>query len=71
MGRLTHVQGGPKRIHKLEAAILVALTQVVLGVAVALGVLAFLGLPLFGFALGHTHQLLVEAAISNEGLLGV
>jgi len=69
---LADVDGGSVGVDELEAAVLVAVGQLVLGVAVLLGVLARLVLLLAVFlSLGGLDQLVVETAVADEGLLGV
>lgn len=68
---LPDVQSRTVGVHKFEAAIFVALSRFILGVTVALRVLALLASLLLGLTLGHTDELLVKATVANESLLRV
>lgn len=70
-GRLAHIQGSTVGVHELETAILITLSKLILGVLVALGVLALLLLSGFGFTLGDADEFFVKATIANVGLLRV
>ncbi len=54
MGRLADIERRAEGVDKLESAIFVPLHEVVLGVAIALGILALLLATLLGLALGNS-----------------
>ena len=65
------IESGSIWIDKFQTSILISLRQVILCVAISLGVLALLLIALFGFSVCDSNKIFVKATIANEGLFWV
>ena len=65
------IESGSIWIDKFQTSILISLRQVILCVAISLGVLALLLIALFGFSVCNSNKIFVKATIANEGLFWV
>ena len=70
-GGAVHVDGSAVWVDELKSTVLVLLGEVVLGVAISLGILALLLVALLLLAFCDSYQLFVQAAVADERLLRV
>ena len=66
-----NIESGSIWIDKFQTSVLISLRQVILCVAISLGVLALLLIALFGFSVSNSNKIFVKATIANEGLFWV
>ena len=65
------IESGSIRIDKFQTSILISLRQVILCVAISLGVLALLLIALFGFSVCNSNKIFVKASIAYVSLFRV